>query len=100
MKKRREFFRFASLGLSLIAFLLVFFEFMLTTHGGWDDINMTIIFLTPLVAAIAMIIAIVNIVKNRARSHEIISALSVVVISSLFFCYVMVYSSTVLLASS
>ncbi len=90
MKKRREHLRATSLLVSLLAFLMVFFEFMLTTHGGWDDLNYSIIFVTPFVAAVAMMLAVVNIVKNHARSHEIVPALSIVAISSMFFCYVMV----------
>jgi hypothetical protein len=98
IRKKRQIAYIVSLFLSMLAFLLVFFELSLTIHGGWDDINYTIIFATPLISALAMIFAIVNITKFRAKSAGLIPALSMVMISALFFCYVMVYTSTALLA--
>jgi hypothetical protein len=100
MKKKRSVLRRISIGLSILSFLMVFFELALTMHGGWDDVSFRIVFITPLIAALAMIAAILNIVKFHAKSHEIIPALSMVAISALFFCYVMVYTSTVMLAQS
>ena len=100
IRKVRRIFRTISLGLSILTFLLVFFELSLTTHGGWDDLNYGLIFIAPLIASVALIAAIINIVRYRAKSHEIIPALSMVGASALFFCYVMLYTSTVLLARS
>ena len=100
IKKKRLFLRSISLGLSLLSFLTVFFELTLTTHGGWDDLNYGIIFATPLIAAVAMIAAVINIAKYRAKSLEIVPALSMVGISAMFFCYVMLYTSTTLLANA
>ena len=94
IRKKRAILRTFSLFLSLLTFLLVFFELSLTTHGGWDDINFGIIFCCPFVAAV------VNNVKFHSKSHEIIPALSMVGASALFFCYVMVCMSTIVLASS
>ncbi len=100
IRKKRAILRTFSLFLSLLTFLLVFFELSLTTHGGWDDINFGIIFSCPFVAAVAMLLAVVNNVKFHSKSHEIIPALSMVGASALFFCYVMVCMSTIVLASS
>ncbi|MCQ2571227.1 MAG: hypothetical protein MJ154_03200 [Candidatus Saccharibacteria bacterium] len=100
IRKKRFILKVLSLCLSTVAFLLVFFESTLTLHGGWDDINYDIIFTCPLIAAISMIFAIINNVKFRSKSYEIVPALSMVAISALFFCYVMVYTTTSLLASS
>jgi ABC-type Fe3+-siderophore transport system permease subunit len=100
IKKKRFLLRTISLGLSALAFLLVFFELVLTMHGGWDDLSYRVIFVAPFVSAVAMVVAVINIAKNRAKSHEIIPALSMVAISTLFFCYVMVYMSTAMLARS
>lgn len=93
VKKQREKFRLLSLCIGFLAFLLVFFEFVLTMHGGWDDLSYRVIFAAPLVAAVSLIFAIINIVKYRAKGYEIIPPLSMVAVSSLFFCYVMVYVS-------
>ena len=89
-----------SLLLSVLSFLLVFFELNLTFHGGWDDLNFKVIFVTPLVAAVALIAAVVNVAKFRAKSRIIIPALSMVAISALFFCYVMITTSVTMLARS
>jgi hypothetical protein len=78
----------------------VFFEITLLFHGGWDDVNYTAVFAAPLVAAIAMLISIANIVKFRAKSHEIIFALSMVAASALFFCCVMLFTSTTYIAGA
>ena len=100
IRKKRAIMKTISLFLSIIAFLLVFFELSLTMHGGWDDVNFGIIFVCPLIAAIAMLVAIINNVKFRAKSHEIVPALTMVGLSALFFCYVMIYTSTTVLARS
>ena len=100
IRKKRAILKTISLALSLLAFLLVFFELSLTTHGGWDDVNFGIIFICPLIAAIAMLVAIVNNVKLHAKSHEIIPALSMVGVSALFFCYVMICLSSIVLKNS
>ena len=98
IRKKRLVLKTLSLSLSLLAFLLVFFELALTMHGGWDDVNFGIVFITPLISAVAMLFAIVNSVKFRSKSREIIPALSMVAVSALFFCYVMIYTSTIFLA--
>ena len=100
IRKKRAILRTISLSLSILTFLLVIFELSLTTHGGWDDLNFSIIFSCPLIAAVAMLIAIINNVKLHAKSHEVVAALSMVGISALFFCYVMVSMSSIVLASS
>lgn len=100
LRKKRAILKTISLFFSLLSFLLVFFELSLTTHGGWDDVNFSIIFVCPFIAAIAMLLAIVNSVKFHAKSHEIIPALSMVGVSALFFCYVMVCMSSIVLTSS
>ena len=94
IRKKRLIMKIISLALSLFAFLLVFFELSLTMHGGWDDVNFSIVFVTPLISAVAMVFAVINEVKFRSKTHEIIPALSMVAISALFFCYVMIYTST------
>ena len=100
IREKRAILKTISLFFSLLSFLLVFFELSLTTHGGWDDVNFGIIFVCPLIAAVAMLLAIINNVKFHAKSHEIIPALSMVGASALFFCYVMVCISTIVLTSS
>jgi hypothetical protein len=100
IRKKRAILKTFSLGLSLLVFLLVFFELSLTTHGGWDDINFGIIFACPFIAAVAMLFAIVNHVKFHSKTHEIIPALSMVGVSALFFCYVMVCMTTIVLTNS
>jgi hypothetical protein len=94
IKKKRAITRLLSYFLSAIAFLLIFFELILTVHGNWDDLNYTMIFAAPAVAASSMIVAVVNIVKYRAHSSGLVPALSMVAVSALFFCYVMLYTST------
>lgn len=100
IRKKRYILKAVSLTLSSAAFLLVFFELSLTMHGGWDDVNYDIIFVCPFIAAMAMIFAIINHVKFRSKGHEIVPAVTMVGISALFFCYVMVYTTTTLLAKS
>ena len=100
IRKKRRLLRTISWFLSGFVFLAVFFELSLTMHGGWDDVNFGIVFVLPFIAAIALIVAIRNIVKNRAKSSEIFPALSMVAISAIFFCYVMIYTSAVLLAKN
>lgn len=100
IRKKRAILKTFSLGLSLLVFLLVFFELSLTTHGGWDDVNFGIIFICPFIAAVAMLLAIVNHVKFHSKTREIIPALSMVGVSALFFCYVMVCMSTIVLTNS
>lgn len=99
LKEKRRFVRAFSLGCSLVAFMLVFFELSLMMHGDWDDVNYTGVFVAPLIAAAGMLFAIFNIVKYRAKTHELVAALSIVAISALFFCYAMVYTSSIYLAS-
>ena len=100
IKKKRFALRFASLFLSLLAFLVVFFELMLTLHGGWADINYSAIFVAPFFAALGLLLAIFNVVKFRSKGRELVPALSMVVISAFFFCYIMVYMSRVLIAQN
>jgi len=100
IRKKRAILKTISLAFSILAFLLVFFELALTMHGGWDDVNFGIIFICPFLAAVGLLVAIYNSVKMRSKSHEIIPALAMVGISALFFCYVMIYTLTVVLAKS
>lgn len=90
--------RAISLGCSLVAFILVFFELSLIMHGDWDDVNYTVVFAAPLISAAGMLFAIFDIVKFRAKTHELVTALTMVAISALFFCYAMVYASSIYLA--
>lgn len=98
IRKKRTIFKAVSSSLSLLAFLMVLFELSLTMHGGWDDVNFGVVFIAPLIAAVAMLFAIVNAVKFRSKSYEIVPALAMVAVSALFFCYVMVYASATFLA--
>ena len=98
IRKKRAIFRTLSIFFTILAFLFVFFELSLITHGSWDDVKFSIIFVSPLLAALALLFAIINNVKFHAKSHEIIAALSIVGISALFFCYVMLYASSTVLA--
>ena len=100
IKEKRRIIRAFSLGCSLVAFILMFFELSLIFHGDLDDVNYTMVFATPLISATGMLFAIVNIIKFRARTHELVASLSMVAISALFFCYAMLYASTVYLAST
>ena len=100
IREKRKYTFCLSIVFSCLAFILVFFEFTLLFHGGWDDVNYTAVFAAPLVSSIAMLLAIINIVKFRAKSHEIVFALSMVAVSALFFCCVMLFTSTAYIAGA
>ncbi len=93
IKKRRQILRDLSIFFTALSSILVFFELCLALRGNWDDLNMGAVFVAPLFAAIGMMLAILNIVRCRARSKEIIWALAMVALSALFFCFVMLYTS-------
>ena len=93
LKKRRQILRDLSIFFSVLSSVLVIFEFFLAIHDNWDDLNMGAVFVAPLFAAVAMMLAILNIVRCRTRSKEIIWALAMVALSALFFCFVMVRMS-------
>ena len=93
IKKTRLILRVASLSLSLLAFLVVFFEMTVIMHGGWADVSHSAVFIAPLLASVGMLAAVVNIVKYRSKGKELVPALAMVVMTALFFCYVMLYTS-------
>ncbi len=93
IKKTRLILRVASLSLSLLAFLVVFFEMTVIMHGGWADVSHSAVFIAPLFASVGMLAAVVNIVKYRSKGKELVPALAMVVMTALFFCYVMLYTS-------
>ena len=93
IKKTRLILRVASLSLSLLAFLVVFFEMPVIMHGGWADVSHSAVFIAPLFASVGMLAAVVNIVKYRSKGKELVPALAMVVMTALFFCYVMLYTS-------
>ena len=75
IKKVRHRMQLASILFSFLSFLLLFFELMLTMHGGWDDLNFYVISLIPVVAALGGIIAMVNTVKFRSKSRDYSSSI-------------------------
>ena len=93
IKKTRLILRVASLSLSLLAFLVVFFELTVIMHGGWADVSHSAVFIAPLFASVGMLAAVINIVKYRSKGKELVPALAMVVMTALFFCYVMLYTS-------
>lgn len=93
IKKTRLILRVASLSLSLLAFLVVFFEMTVIMHGGWADVSHSAVFIAPLFASVGMLAAVINIVKYRSKGKELVPALAMVVMTALFFCYVMLYTS-------
>ena len=93
IKKTRLVLRVVSLSLSLLAFLVVFFELTVIIHGGWADVSHSAVFIAPLFASVGMLAAVINIVKYRSKGKELVPALAMVVMSALFFCYVMLYTS-------
>jgi cytochrome bd-type quinol oxidase subunit 2 len=93
IKKTRLVLRVVSLSLSLLAFLVVFFELTVIVHGGWADVSHSAVFIAPLFASVGMLAAVINIVKYRSKGKELVPALAMVVMSALFFCYVMLYTS-------
>lgn len=93
IQKRRQILRDLSISFSVLAFILVFFEFCLALRDDWDDLNMGAVFVAPLFAAVGMMLAILNIVRCRAKTREIIGALAMVALSALFFCFVMLSTS-------
>lgn len=98
IKTRRRIAGITSWALSTLALIVVFFEFFLTTHGDWDDVNIGAVFAAPLFAGVSLVFAIINIVSNRSKSKEVFVSLAAVALSAIFFCYVMLYTSVVLLA--
>ena len=93
IKKTRLVLRVVSLSLSLLAFLVVFFELTVIAHGGWADVSHSAVFIAPLFASVGMLAAVINIVKYRSKGKELVPALAMVVMTALFFCYVMLYTS-------
>lgn len=89
IKKRRQILRDFSILFTALSSILVIFEFFLAIRDDWDDLNMGAVFVAPLFAAIGMMLAILNIVRCRARTKEIVWALAMVALSALFFCFVM-----------
>lgn len=76
-----------------LAFLFVFFNFTLAISGGWDDLSMVAIFVSPIVAGVALLIAGVNIAKYRAQNYELIAPLAILGLSAVLLFTVSVLNS-------
>lgn len=98
IRKKRRILHIASISLCVLSFLFVLFESVVAFHGGWDDLNYDVICVTPIVALVSLVIALFNEIKYHAKGREIGATLTAVALSSLFFCFMMVYTSAVTLA--
>jgi cation transport ATPase len=76
-----------------LAFLFVFFNFTLAVSGSWDDLSMSAIFIAPIVAGVALLIAGINIAKYRAQNYELIAPLAILGLSAILFFTVSVINS-------
>lgn len=74
--------------LAALAVAVVFFNFILTVTGGWDDVNHVMLLLAPLVAVMALALALFDVVRYKAEHNRIIAPLVIVAITSGFYLIV------------
>lgn len=101
-KKNKELLRVlrtAEITSIAIGFCWLFFYFILSIKGGWDDINIIWVMGAPLLACIALVIAFVRMHIARLGGKVIMPPLVLLWTSALFFCVAAVVKTTMILAA-
>ena len=88
--------RFLLLALISITVALVFFNFVLTIDGGWDDINHVSLLMAPSFAMLAFGVALIDIKKYHAPSNSVIAPLALIGISAVFYLIVSITEAIII----
>jgi hypothetical protein len=88
--------RFLLLALISITVALVFFNFVLTIDGGWDDINHVSLLMAPSFAMLAFGVALIDIKKYHAPSNSVIAPLAMIGISAVFYLIVSITEAIII----
>ena len=75
---------------------LVFFNFVLTIDGGWDDINHVSLLMAPSFAMLAFGVALIDIKKYHAPSNSVIAPLAMIGISAVFYLIVSITEAIII----
>jgi hypothetical protein len=73
-----------------VSFAWVFFFFVLSISGGWDDIHLRYVMVAPFLAALGLGVASYRIYYQKTSSNVAIPPLAALGVSSLFMCIVAV----------
>ena len=82
-----------------ISFAWLFFFMMLVMNGGWDDIEILAVLGAPIFALAGLIVAGIRIYHLKVKNMVAIAPLMALGCSALFFCYVAVAESIMIMSN-
>jgi hypothetical protein len=88
IEQMRRKMRIVQMFLITLTVVLVFFNFILTVTGSWDDINHTALLIAPAIAMAALGISLIDIIRFKADNSQAIVPLALVGISAIFYLIV------------
>ena len=91
--------RLLELILVSVSFAWFFFFFVLSISGGWDDIHLRYVIVSPFLAALGLGVASYRIYYQKMSSSVAIPPLAALGVSSLFMCIVAVVEAFVYTSS-
>lgn len=80
----------AGIVFDILIFVLILFCFALTMNGNWDDLSLELVWTLPVLSLGALVLAVFNTAYNRASGREILPALVLLVLSTIYLCFVMI----------
>ena len=84
------------IGIDVLILIFVCFFLALLMTGGWDDIPMGFVASLPLVALIALGVAMMNVSKYKSEGRELVGAIVTLACSTIFAGLAMIYPILVL----
>lgn len=88
VEQTRRRMRILQMFLITLTVVLVFFNFILTVTGGWDDINHTALLIAPAIAMAALGISLIDVIRFKADHSQAIVPLALVGVSAIFYLIV------------
>lgn len=88
IESTRRKMRVVQMFLIALTVILVFFNFILTITGSWDDINHVALLVAPAIAMAALGISLIDIIRFKADNSQAIAPLALVGISAIFYLIV------------
>ncbi|MDO4220136.1 MAG: hypothetical protein Q4D22_02810 [Candidatus Saccharibacteria bacterium] len=82
-----------------ISFAWLLFFVMLAMNGSWDDINVLALLGAPVFALLALVVAGIRIYRHEVQNTVAIAPLAALGCSALFFCYVAVNESLMMMSN-
>ena len=95
MSRGRRRMRFLLLALFGVTAALIFFNFILTIDGGWDDINHVSLLAAPAIAMVALATALVDVRKYHAPNSCVIASLAMIGVSAVFYLIVSITEAAI-----